>query len=112
MTPAEWEVWLVNMPFDEGIGAKVRPVLVLKAVANGVLAAKMTTHLPRGNYPYEYAMVDCTGAGLNSQTTVRLSKRITLPPTDFLKKLGTVQPVDQVNIWYILKKMIAESKAL
>lgn len=27
MTPSKWEIWLVEMPFEEGIGSKIRPGL-------------------------------------------------------------------------------------
>lgn len=107
MTPRNWEIWLVDMPFEDVTGTKVRPALVIDCRVVGVLVAKMTTHPPRSNSPFEYVMIDWGGAGLNRETTLRLSKTIVLPPASFLKKLGTVQPVDQANIWSIMKSMIA-----
>lgn len=105
--PVKWEIWLVNMPYEEGIGVKVRPALVIDPHTCTVLVGKMTSHAPRPNYPYEYSLLDWQGAGLRCQTTLRLSQIPELPCTSFLKKLGTVQPQDQVNIHLILQTILS-----
>lgn len=105
MTPAKWEIWFVDMPFEEGIGSKTRPALVLDSQHCLILVGKMTSHPPRSNYPYEYALIDWQGAGLRCPTTLRLSKRVRLNLTDFIKKIGTIQPVDQVNVRQMLHQI-------
>lgn len=107
MMPTKWEIWLVNMPFEEGIGSKVRPALVIDPQNEYILVGKMTTHPPRSNYPYEYEMVDWKGAGLYQQTTLRLTKLPKLKQSAFIKRLGTIQPVDQVNVRAILKQILS-----
>ena len=102
MTPLKWEVWLVDMPFDEGVGTKIRPALVIDVQTGGILVGKMTSHPPRSGFASEYPMKDWRGAGLNCQTTLRLSKTAVLPGTAFLRRLGNVQPTDQVSIRNIL----------
>ena len=105
MTPTKWEIWLVDMPFEEGIGSKVRPALVIDPQNLYILVGKMTSHPPRSNYPHEYPLVDWQGAGLRCTTTLRLSKRVRLDMSSFIKKIGTLQPVDQVNVRQILRQL-------
>ena len=106
MTPTKWEIWLVDMPFDEGISSKIRPALVIDAQHLYILVGKMTSHAPRRNFPYEYALVDWQGAGLHCATTLRLSKRLKLETSKFLKRIGTLQPVDQVKVRQMLHQIM------
>lgn len=106
MKPAKWEVWLVDMPYDEGIGSKVRPAVVLADGTVSFLVGKMTSHPPRRNFLYEYQVKDWRGAGLTCETTIRLTKTATLDVSLFLRKLGVLQPVDQVSVRMILKQII------
>ena len=110
MIPYKWEVWLVDMPFEEGIGSKIRPCLVIASQGGDMIVGKMTTHPPRDGYPYEYEMLDWKGAGLNCQTTLRLSKMPKLHSSSFIKKLGIIQPVDQINVRNILKAILSSAK--
>ena len=103
MKPRKWEIWLVNMPYEEGIGAKVRPALVIDPQSNYVIVGKMTTHPPRAEFQYEYQMIDWSGAGLRCQTTLRLSKMPALQESAFIKRMGVIQPTDQKNVREILK---------
>ena len=107
MTPNKWEVWLVNMPFEEGIGSKIRPALVIDPQNNYIIVGKMTTHWPRCNFQYEYQMIDWKGAGLNCQTTLRLSQLPKLNPSAFIKRLGVIQPVDQANVRALLIQLLS-----
>lgn len=106
MTPAKWEIWLVDMPFDEGISSKIHPALVIDAQHLYILVGKMTSHAPRRNYPYEYALVDWQGTGLHYTTTLRLSKRLKLDTSKFHKRIGTLQPVDQVKVRQMLQQIV------
>ena len=107
MTPSKWEVWLVNMPFDEGVGSKTRPALVIDPQKNHIIVGKMTTHSPRSNFPYEYQMIDWKGAGLHCQTTLRLSHLPKISPSAFIKRLGVIQPVDQANVRALLIQILS-----
>lgn len=108
MTPVKWEIWFVDMPFDEGIGSKVRPALVIDSQHLYILVGKMTSHPPRSNFPYEYALIDWKGAGLRCATTLRLSKRVRLDISKFIKKIGNMQPVDQVNVRQMLQQIVKD----
>lgn len=102
MTANNWDIWLVDMPFEESIGSKVRPGLVIESDGAYYIVGKMTTHPPRNHYPYEYALKDWRGAGLNFPTTLRLSHRVRLDRSKFIKKLGVVQPIDMIAIYRML----------
>ena len=108
MTPIEWEVWLVDMPFEEGIGSKLRPGLVIRQEDIYYIVGKMTTHPPRDNFPYEYVVRNWKGAGLNRPTTLRLSQMVRLDIGRFRKKLGTIQLEDMVQIRKILKSISSQ----
>lgn len=107
MKPRKWEIWFVNMPFEEGIGSKHRPALVIDTQTNYVVVGKMTKHPPRPGYQYEYQMIDWKGAGLRLPTTLRLSKIATLQEADFIRKMGEIQPIDQMNVRELLKLILS-----
>lgn len=108
MKPSKWEVWFVNMPFDEGIGSKPRPALVIDTQTNYVVVGKMTKHAPRPEFQYEYQLIDWRGAGLRFPTTLRLSKIAELQESDFIHKLGDIQPVDQMHVRELLKIILGD----
>ena len=110
MSPTKWEIWLVDMPFEENIGSKPRPALVLIPKGDNIVVGKMTKHPPRSEFPYEYQMIDWRGAGLTCQTTIRLSKLSRINRASFIQKLGDIQPVDQANVYNLLIKKIKENK--
>ena len=107
MAPNKWEIWFVDMPYEDGIGSKVRPALVVDPGINAVLVGKMTSHPPRPNYPYEYQLIDWQGAGLKVQTTLRLSKLVRLSPGSFKRKIGIMMPTDQVQVHNMLVAIMA-----
>ena len=90
------------MYFEDIIDSKIRPVLVIGFEDNLIIVGKMTTHEPRAYYQYEYAITDWKGAGLHHPTTLRLSQIVKYDPTCFIKKIGSVQPVDQISIMKML----------
>ncbi len=109
VTDPKWEIWLVNMPFEEGIGSKIRPALVLISGGENIVVGKMTTHPPRSEFPYEYQISDWRGAGLTCPTTLRLSKISRISSSSFIQKLGVIKPIDQVNINILLMQRIKEN---
>lgn len=105
MTANKWDVWLANVPFEEGIGSKIRPVLIIDPQHYYVIVCKMMTHEPRCGFPYEYLLQDWSGAGLSRPTTLRLSKRPRLEADRLIKKLGVIQPIDLVQIYAMLNEI-------
>ena len=86
------EVYLCRFPFTDGIGAKVRPVLVLFDVGEDCVVCRVTGRLRTGGM--NVAINDWNEAGLLKPSIVRLDKIITAERTVFIKKLGFLSDRD------------------
>lgn len=96
----KWEVYWAYVKFEEIVGGKRRPVLVIDdAPSVTVICLKMTGQAAR---PGEYSLIKWKEAGLKEPTVVRISKRLELKSADLRDKIGTLELVDIAN----LKKMI------
>lgn len=91
----KWGVYLADVPFEDLPQSKCRPVIILDDTTVAVVCLKMTSHPPRAG---EYALQKWQEAGLRKQTTVRISKILSLPPSSFLRQLGSLHPVDIIEI--------------
>lgn len=96
----KWDIYLANVPFEDLPQSKVRPVVILDDAALIVDCLKMTSHPPRQG---EYVLAYWEEAGLRKPTTVRISKRLALDQSRFIKRLGSLHPFDIIEIQ---KKMI------
>lgn len=95
----QWEIYLADVPFEDLPQSKLRPVIILEDGTVLVDCLKMTSQPPR---PGEYLLQRWAEAGLRKPTTVRLSKRLALPPAAFRKRLGEL---DLVDIFEISKRL-------
>lgn len=95
----KWDVYLANVPFEDLPESKKRPVIILGDSVVAVDCLKMTGHPPRRR---EYQLKRWQEAGLMKPTTVRVSKRLCLSPDAFLKKLGSLHPIDILELQRIL----------
>ncbi|MDO4549529.1 MAG: hypothetical protein Q4D04_15675 [Clostridia bacterium] len=86
------------MPYEELSESKVRPVLVRDEVNLEVIVFKMTKHPPRRDFPNEYAVIDWRGAGLRVPMTIRGGRHLRLPKSEFIRKIGTLQAIDILNV--------------
>lgn len=91
----QWDIYLANVPYEDQPQAKIRPVIVLDDQTVLADCLKMTGHPPR---PGEYVLQKWKEAGLAKQTTVRISKRLLLPTSAFVKRIGSLHPVDIIEI--------------
>lgn len=98
-TYRKYDVFLADVPFEDTPQSKVRPVLILSVEPLVVECLKMTSRAPRKG---EYALQMWQCAGLAKSTTVRVSKRLRLPPERMRKKLGHLHAVDVIAIQNIL----------
>lgn len=102
--PNKWEIWLAQVKFEDNPSVvKQRPVLILSADRYFFLSAKMTSHPPRASFPGEYAIVRWSDAGLDGESTVRLSQQFDLVSTDLTHKIGKLHPFDIAAIQKILR---------
>ena len=91
----EYDICLANVPFEEVPQEKIRPVLVLKDRVYLVECLKMTSAKTRFG---EYVLKEWKEAGLNRETTVRITKCLNLDKTKFIKKIGHLTPIDIIEI--------------
>lgn len=87
--------------FDESDECKRRPVLIAENCSVYVLAYKVTSHEPRWD-SLEYEIVKWKSAGLEKESTIRLSQMIKLKPEDFDGYIGKLQIIDRERIENIL----------
>lgn len=91
----KWDIYLANVPFEDIPQSKCRPVIILDDSAILVDCVKMTSKPPRSG---EYILQKWKEAGLKKETTVRISKRLALSQTSFIKHIGSLHPVDIIEI--------------
>ncbi len=86
------EVWLANIPFTHGSGAKVRPVLILWLDGADAVVAVVTSATPRT--PSDVSLADWKTAGLRVPSTVRLSRLDCLEQSLLFRRLGAISAAD------------------
>lgn len=96
----KWEIWSAEYRYeDEPSISKRRPVLVIDDDCDfPVLLAKITSRLPRDGYFGEYSVRFWKEAGLNKESTVRLSKVLWAEEHDLKTKIGRLHPYDILQI--------------
>lgn len=96
----KWEIYLAYVPFEDIPGGKPRPVLVIDDNNVYPICCLKMTGTPRSG---EYTLVRWQNAGLHKETTVRIQKRLMLNSSDFIKRIGILDPVDIVSIEAMLQ---------
>ncbi len=87
------EIVLVEIPYHQVQGAKVRPaVVILDTGDEDFLAAPVTSQARAGNY--EIAIGAWQAAGLNVPSSVRVHKMAVLPKRAVKRELGQLTPED------------------
>jgi PemK-like protein. len=95
----KWEIWRARVVYDDDIRQyKNRPVLIYDDQKIYVLSFKITSHAPRSNFPGEYRIKQWHIAGLDGESTVRLSKAIHLKDQDFIGQIGRLHRSDITGI--------------
>lgn len=92
MSKRAGEFWLADIPFTDGGGSKVRPVLVLWLDAADAVVAAVTSAAPRT--PSDVSLNDWRAEGLRVPSTVRLSRLDCLEQPLLIRRLGTVSAAD------------------
>lgn len=93
-----WDIWVARVEFEEGTGSKIRPVLIIDGTRCYVLSLKITSHIPRSQFPGEYQIIEWKEAGLLKPSTIRISKQLNLPAESFVKKIGRLTELDRFNV--------------
>jgi mRNA interferase MazF len=90
--PQPGELWLAEIPFTQGAGSKLRPVLVLWTDASDVVVAAVTSAGPRS--ATDVALRDWREEGLRVPSTVRLSRLDCLEQSLLRRCLGMISKSD------------------
>ena len=97
----KWELYLAKVPFEDMPVSKYRPVVILENKGTTVLCLKMTSKPPREG---EYILQEWASAGLLKATTVRISKVLSLPKENFVKRIGFLALKDIIEIQKLITK--------
>lgn len=103
----QWDVWLASVRYEDTNQVKIRPVVIVKTIKGEqiVLALKVTSHPPREEYPGEYVLTEWRYAGLDRESTVRVSKQVKIGRGAFGRRLGALHAVDVVQIKRIMNEI-------
>ncbi len=91
-----WEIWLVNVKYEDTDESKRRPVLAVPDGCGAFRLLKMTKTAPRDKH--EHRIIYWKESGLFAETTIRTGKQIKPLTSDFVHKLGDLHPVDVVSL--------------
>ena len=91
-----WDVYLAKVSFEEKAGDKYRPVVILEDGTCYVLALYMTSR--QKNRIEDYQLLKYREAGLQKETFVRVTRRLSLGHDAISKKIGRLDPVDILAI--------------
>lgn len=92
---SKWDIYLANVPFEDINQTKIRPVVVLDDSTVVIDCLKMTSQRHRQG---EYTLQKWKEAGLHKPTTVRISKRLALDSVAIVAQIGTLHPVDIIEL--------------
>jgi mRNA interferase MazF len=92
MTIRPGEFWVADIPFTDGSGSKKRPILVLWLDGSDVVAAAVTSTVPRS--PTDVPLADWQASGLRVASTVRLSRLDCLKQSLLIVRVGTISATD------------------
>ena len=92
-----WEIWWADVKFEENTEEKCRPVIVIDDRTAFVLSLYVTSASPRPGY-CDYVIQDWEFSGLSKPSTVRLDKMLSIDPSKFVSKIGTVSQRDKILI--------------
>lgn len=100
----KWEIWSAEYRYeDDPSVTKRRPVLVIDDnCVFPILIAKITSSPPREGYFGEYPIKFWREAGLQKESTVRLSKVLNAEERDLKCKIGRLHPYDIMQIERIM----------
>ena len=93
---------LVDFPFTDTYGSKIRPALILAVEDHNITMAFITTVLPE-KYESDVSIKRTAANGLKKDSIIRLNKMITL---DAKLIMGEIGNISQNEIKIINKKLI------
>lgn len=103
------EVYIANVPFDEGTGQKIRPALVVKVYQHRVKVFKITSQYHNKSAAIQslyYPICQWEEAGLKKQSYVDTHRTYNLPDKQIFKNrpIGRLTPLDVANLFEFIQK--------
>ncbi|SFM38356.1 type II toxin-antitoxin system PemK/MazF family toxin [Pelosinus propionicus] len=93
------DVWYANFPLEEDHTQTIdRPVIILNIEPLEVLSVKVTKHAPRKKDEFDIPILYWQHAKLRFSSTARISKTISIPKSQFRKKIGPLHPDDLIRV--------------
>ena len=86
------EFWLADIPFTDGSGTKIRPVLVLWIDGLDAAVAAVTSAAPRT--PSDVVVREWQASGLRVPSTVRLARIDCLDQSLLFRRIGVISKSD------------------
>ena len=90
-----YEIWLARVKYEDSSEIKQRPVMIWNDTAF-VIAYKMTS-TDRGDNKDEFKVQYWREAGLDKETTIRITKVLQLNDNDLIKKIGELDYRDRLR---------------
>lgn len=88
-------MYIANVPYEDMAQSKICPVVIL---SDSFLVIDCLKMISKPACQSEYTLKEWKYAGLRKPPTVRLSKRIELDCSSFIKKVGSLHPLDIIEI--------------
>ena len=92
----KWEVWFARVKFDDSNEIKKRPVLIIGENRGLIISLKMTSQDARDSS--DYPLKHWVKAGLDRETTIRVSKVCLLNDNDLAWKMGRISEYDILQV--------------
>ena len=100
--PKPMEVWLADIPFDNGQGSKIRPVIVVRENNGKFDVVMMTSSKP--NSEKDFILMDPESAGLEYGSTVKAGKIYSVTSFKFRQKKGNLSDYDREELGTRIRK--------
>jgi mRNA interferase MazF len=96
--PARGDIVLVQFPFTDLSGQKVRPAVIVARVVGPDLTVAFVTSQAVGGYTAAQVLLDdgdaeFSATGLRTTSTIRADRLVTLHRSLFLRRLGRLGPL-------------------
>lgn len=88
-SPRAWEVWHARFDYDGGSGYKYRPVIVVGAGGDGMLAVMVTSATNKLRMENDCVLEDWRQAGLDKPSIAR-ADRVALLPASYVGSAGRI----------------------
>lgn len=100
-----WEIWLVDVEYQEKIGSKKRPVVVVSDTQMYILGFMFTSQNPKNYLPGEYQVMNWSEAGLKAPSVIRCSRQLKLQESSLLKRIGVLKANDIIGLQAVIQFM-------